>query len=210
VATGSSHELIPDGPDDAQVKLLDKALRRWRFTIALRETPPGVRSAFDIGCDDGSLLAQIPGEGIRRDGCGPLAHSYTSADGGRILTGMFPDAVSRPGSYESASYDAIYALAVFEHFDAVDLKKSSPVIADMLADGGRLIATVPHPFVDKILHVLLFLRLIDGQEVHEHHGFDPLTLEAALPDLRLVRRKRFQLGLNYLLVFERAEPRPPA
>jgi hypothetical protein len=189
------------------LKPLDKALRRWRSTIALRETPPGVRSAFDIGCADGYLLARIPGDLVRRDGCDPLAPTSTPPIRGRILTGTFPDVFSRPGSYESGSYDAIYALAVFEHFDAVDLRRSSQVIADMLSDRGRLIATVPHPFVDKILHVLMNLHLIDGQAVHEHHGFDPRSLEAELPDLHLVRRRRFQLGLNYLLVFERAKPR---
>lgn len=192
------------------MKLLDKVLRQWRFRAALSETPRDVRSAFDIGCDDGSLLARLPGTAVRRDGCDPLVPASVVSDGGRILAGSFPDAVSRPGSYESGTYDAIYALAVFEHFDASDLRKSSHVIADMLADGGRLIATVPHPFVDRILHVLMFLRLVDGQAVHEHHGFDPRTLEAQLPDLRLVRRKRFQFGLNYLFVFQRAERRRPA
>jgi hypothetical protein len=187
------------------LKPLDRILRRWRSTIALSETPPDVRSAFDIGCADGYLLTRIPGE-VRRDGCDPLASTSDSANG-RILRGRFPDVVSRPGLYESGTYDAIYALAVFEHFDAVDLRRSSQVIADMLSDRGRLIATVPHPFVDRILHILMSLHLIDGQEVHEHHGFDPRALEAALPDLQLVRRRRFQLGLNHLFVFERAEPR---
>ena len=191
------------------MKFLDRVLRRWRFSMALNETPPGIRKAFDIGCDDGSLLAQIPGEAVRRDGCDPLAQPSISANGDRILRGRFPDAVSGPQAYESATYDVIYALAVFEHLDGTDLRNASHVIADMLADDGRLIATVPHPFVDRILHVLMFLRLIDGQEVHEHHGFDPRTVEAELPDLRLVRRKRFQLGLNYLFVFKRAEPRQP-
>jgi hypothetical protein len=35
-------------------------------------------------------------------------------------------------------------------------------------------------------------------------------LEAELPDLRLVRHRRFQLGLNHLFVFERARPRQAA
>lgn len=178
--------------------------------MALSETPPGVRSAFDIGCDDGSLLSQLPSAVVRRDGCDPHAPTSIAPNGSRILRGRFPDALSEPGSYESGTYDAIYALAVFEHFDAGDLRRSSHVIADMLADGGRLIATVPHPFVDKILHVLMLLRLVHGQEVHEHHGFDPRDLEAELPDLRLVVHRRFQLGLNHLFVFERARPRQAA
>jgi hypothetical protein len=192
------------------MKTLDKVLRSWRVRKALAETPADVTAVFDIGCDDGFLLAAIPGDGVRRDGCDPLARPGTGADGSTILKGTFPAAVSEAGSYRSGEYDAVFALAVFEHFTAEDLRSSSPVIADMLSDRGRLIVTVPHPLVDRILHVLMFLRVIDGQEVHEHHGFDPRTLASELPDLRLVRRRRFQLGLNHLFVFERAASRASA
>jgi hypothetical protein len=47
----------------------------------------------------------------------------------------------------------------------------------MISPNGRLIITIPHPFVDKILDVLIFLHLIEGQEIEAHHGFD---LEALL------------------------------
>jgi hypothetical protein len=186
------------------MKFLDKVLREWRVRKALRAMPAGPTAVFDIGCDDGYLLGRMPA-GVRREGCEPLAERAAEANGDRIFTGFFPEAVV--GAYQPATYDAIYALAVFEHFQADDLQRSSPVIADMLSDRGRLIATVPHPFVDKILHVLMFLRLIHGQEAHQHHGFDPRTLADEMPDLRLVKRRTFQFGLNYLFVFERASPR---
>lgn len=186
------------------MKKLDKILRQWRVGKALQEAPAAPSAVFDIGCDDGYLLSQMPA-GVVRDGCDPLGSSDAEKVGDQILTGFFPAAVA--GCYAPGSYDAIYALAVFEHFQAADLRAASPVIADMLSDDGKLIATVPHPFVDKILHVLMFLRLIHGQEAHQHHGFDPRTLADEMPDLRLVKRRVFQFGLNYLFVFERARPR---
>ena len=49
--------------------------------------------------------------------------------------------------------------------------------------------------------------MIDGMSVEEHYGFDPARTEAifAPPDFRLVERRRFQLGLNNLYVFEKSE-----
>ena len=74
----------------------------------------------------------------------------------------------------------------------------------MLSDNGRLIVTIPHPFVDKILDVLMFMKMIDGQAVDEHHGFDPKSLvDIFSNDLRLTSKTTFQLGLNNLYVFEK-------
>lgn len=186
------------------MKLVDNVLRAWRIRLALRSAPEHPRAVFDIGCDDGHLLRQIEGPGIRRDGCDPVARTEPIAPGDVILRGFFPDAAPSPEQRPAGGYDAIFALAVFEHFTADDLRRCSPVIAEMLSTDGRLVVTVPHPFVDVILHVLMFLRLVDGQEAHQHHGFDPRTLAHELHDLRLVRKRRFQLGLNYLFIFARA------
>jgi len=74
----------------------------------------------------------------------------------------------------------------------------------MLSDNGQLIVTVPHPFVDKILEGLMLLKLIDGQALEEHHGFDPKSLVTLLAKhLQLKSRKTFQFGLNNLFVFEK-------
>ena len=74
----------------------------------------------------------------------------------------------------------------------------------MLKDDGRLIVTVPHPFVDNILDILMALRLIDGQALEEHHGFDPDSLVDVLSKgLVLKNRRKFQLGLNNVFIFEK-------
>ncbi|HEY7819578.1 MAG TPA: hypothetical protein VIG29_15255, partial [Vicinamibacteria bacterium] len=54
-------------------------------------------------------------------------------------------------------------------------------------------------------HALKFLRLIDGMALDEHHGFEPSDTPAIFSGfgLRLVRRRKFQLGLNNLFVFQR-------
>jgi hypothetical protein len=59
--------------------------------------------------------------------------------------------------------------------------------------------------VDKILHVLMRLRLVAGMEAHQHHGFEPGDLDKIFtgPSWRCHKRRTFQLGLNNLFVYER-------
>ena len=75
----------------------------------------------------------------------------------------------------------------------------------LLVPGGLVVATVPSPQVDEILRVLMRLRILDGMEkglAEQHHGFDPADTTAAFEraGFTLVRRKRFQFGLNNLFV----------
>lgn len=182
------------------MKAIDRFLRAWRTRVALRAVPAPLQAALDIGCGDAYLLSRV--RAGQRTGIDPgLAEARIEA-GIRLLPGRFPDdlaALSPDGPY-----DAIFALAVFEHLTDADFAQARDRLPDLLRPQGRLIVTVPHPLVDAILDLLLALRVIDGQAVHEHHGFEPARLlELGSERLRLMYRRRFQLGLNNLFVFER-------
>lgn len=183
------------------MKALDRFLRAWRTRIALAAAPRAMQAVLDIGCDDGYLLRRI--DAPRREGVDPTLDADVATAGLRLGKGFFPADLARLGM--AGPYDAIFSLAVFEHLAEADLHAARAILPGLLKPGGRLIVTVPHPFVDKILDLLLFLRLIDGQALHEHHGFEPARLGAlASGDVRLLRRTPFQLGLNNLFVFEKA------
>jgi 2-polyprenyl-3-methyl-5-hydroxy-6-metoxy-1,4-benzoquinol methylase len=184
------------------MKFIDKVLRQWRVNVALKSIPNHVNAVFDIGCDDGYLLNLVAREHMQLDGCDPRLNIPVSVHKSSLLKGFFPAVMDE---FESkVQYDVIFALAVFEHFTEDDLIKSSLRISEMLTESGRLIVTVPHPFVDNILDVLMALRLIEGQALEEHHGFDPESLVKILSKgLVLKSRKRFQLGLNNLFVFQK-------
>jgi len=184
------------------MKRLDKFIRYWRVKVALNNLPEAVENVFDIGCDDGYLLSKVSHIANRRDGIDPRLDANYDSAAFRIIKGSFPSAIDSCQMQEE--YDVIFALAVFEHFSESDIQQSAFIISRMLSSKGRLILTVPHPFVDKILDILSFLRLIDGQALEEHHGFDPDTLlNYFSSSLRLVKRERFQFGLNNVFVFER-------
>ena len=161
-----------------------------------------MENVFDIGCDDGYLLQKLSRKTKRQDGVDPRLIFNSVSSNSEIKKGYFPSVIE---DYQmQGAYDAIFALAVFEHFSEIDIQQSASVIARMLSSRGRLIITVPHPFVDNVLDVLRFLHLIEGQALEEHHGFVPDTLLTYFSGtLRLVKHERFQLGLNNVFVFER-------
>jgi SAM-dependent methyltransferase len=186
------------------MKALDRFLRAWRSRVALAAAPAGMGAVLDVGCGDGYLLGKLAAS--RRDGLDPTLAAERREAGLRLAAGYFPADLEKLGF--SGPYDAIFSLAVFEHLGEAELAAARAALPALLRPGGRLIVTVPHPFVDRILDFLLALRLIDGQAVHEHHGFEPADLGALASErLRLVRRSAFQFGLNNLFVFERT-PEP--
>lgn len=183
------------------MKLIDKIIRNWRVSVALNHSPSEMNSVLDIGCDDGFLLKRFKQSVARKDGVDPRLNPNIIVSGAKLRKGYFPNCVEEHQML--GPYDAIFALAVFEHFSEEDIKSSAKVIPKILGPNGRLIITVPHPFVDRILDLLMFLRLIDGQATEEHHGFDPDDLvDYFSASLKLIKRQKFQLGLNNVFVFE--------
>lgn len=157
-------------------------------------------AALDIGCGDAYLLTRI--HAGQRTGLDPGIARTRMENGVRLAPGRFPDDLAAIAP--DARFDAIFALAVFEHLTEADFAQARNRLPDLLQKHGRLIVTVPHPLVDGILDLLMRLRLIDGQAVHEHHGFEPARMLGLGSDrLRLLCRRRFQFGLNNLFVFER-------
>jgi 2-polyprenyl-3-methyl-5-hydroxy-6-metoxy-1,4-benzoquinol methylase len=186
------------------MKLVDKLLRQWRVSVALKYLSSGEGKVFDIGCDDSYLLNRIDNDKRLLDGCDPNLTSDCLTQKSILYKGFFPSVVEE--KEHRGPYDAIFALAVFEHFTEIDLIRSSQKISEMLSNDGKLIVTIPHPFVDKILDILMFLRLIDGQSLHEHHGFDPEDLISIFSKhLRLKSKKTFQMGLNNLFIFQKLD-----
>lgn len=182
---------------------VDRAIRNFRISQAIRYVRPGSR-VLDIGCHDGELFRRIgpalrSGLGLDPELAGPL-----DGPGYELKPGSFPK--DFPGT--DAPFDVITMLAVLEHIPSEELAHLADACFALLVSGGRLIATVPSHLVDPLLDILGRLRIIDGMQAHEHHGFDPgqtvPIMERA--GFVLIVHRRFQFGLNNLFVFERPWP----
>jgi 2-polyprenyl-3-methyl-5-hydroxy-6-metoxy-1,4-benzoquinol methylase len=177
---------------------LDDFLQQWRIRVVLPELPPKPR-VLDIGTRDGTLFRRAGASGL---GIDPELIEAAPLPGVTLVKGMFPDGLP---SLPAGSFDAATALAVVEHVPDGELASWADALARLMNPGGVLVITVPNPTVDKILHVLMRLRLVAGMEAHQHHGFEPGDLDKIFtgPSWRCKKRRTFQLGLNNLFVYER-------
>jgi SAM-dependent methyltransferase len=186
--------------DPSRLTGLDRYLQRRRIAMASRYIWSGAR-VLDIGSYDGDLFAVLS---FLRDGVGvdPDADPSRQLPNATLVRGYFPEALP----VGDARFEVITMLAVLEH---IPLEKQPSLARDCWAHlhpGGRVIITVPSPSVDKILVVLTALRLVKGMALEQHYGYDVTQTEALFEaaGFRLLKRQRFQLGLNNLFVFERA------
>jgi SAM-dependent methyltransferase len=182
----------------------DRLLQSWRIRKAKALIPPGA-GVLDIGCADGALFRQL-GERISRGvGIDPSLDGPVETERFRLVPGAFPDDLPAAGRF-----DVITMLAVLEHVPIDRQPALAAACARFLEPGGRVILTVPSPAVDRILHLLESLRLIEGMALHQHYGFEPSQTPSVFTPhgLRLARARKFQLGLNNLFMFEKATGEP--
>ena len=182
------------------MKPLDRYLSRARIARGRPFVKPG-DVVIDVGCADGSMFRAWQGLIGRGVGVDPALDRQVSGPNFELYPGSFPDAVP-----DDVQADLITMFAVLEHIPPDRQARLAEAAARMLKPGGRIVLTVPSQRVDTILHVLGWLRLIDGIAVHEHYGFRPEVTPSIFPPplFRLVQHRRFQFGLNNLFVFERA------
>ena len=187
------------GSGEAELKPLDRWLRSRRIARVKPFIPRGSR-LLDIGCGDGALIHELGDHLTHAVGLDPSLAAPVNGSGYELIPGRFPDDVP-----SGETFDVIAMLAVLEHLPPPMQAFLADAFDALLNRSGRLIITVPSPRVDDILHVLLRFRLIAGIAVHEHYGFQPADTLGLFPEprFRLLRRSRFQLGLNNLFVFEK-------
>jgi len=181
------------------VTRLDRLIQKWRIQKIRPYLTSGAR-VLDIGCADGRLLQEVPdiGEYVGIDPHIALSHSEGR---GHFVRGCFPEDLP-----DQRPFDVITMLAVLEHIPSAVQPEMAHHCARLLRPEGYLLITVPSPVVDHLLAALKMLRLIDGMSLEQHYGFQVDQTDGlfSAQGLTLVRRQRFQFGLNNLFVFQKA------
>jgi 2-polyprenyl-3-methyl-5-hydroxy-6-metoxy-1,4-benzoquinol methylase len=182
------------------MKFIDRVLRNWRVSMCI----PYIRAndkILDIGCFDGYLFGKLETKTIKESiGLDPLLTEVVKHESYTLIPGIFPNDLMK-----SNHFNCITMLAVLEHIPREQQKQLSNHFNYILEPFGRIIITVPSPFVDHILSVFSKLRLIDGMSMEEHYGFKVEEVHDLFDSkqFKLIKHKKFQLGLNNLFVFEK-------
>jgi hypothetical protein len=170
----------------------DRLLQAWRYSKAKPFTSGTV---LDVGCYDGTFLSQLPGPG----------HVGIDVSLKSIRPGLYQLKLNEFDCTQT--FDTITCLATYEHFDDYDIQAFWLLAKRYVTPFGRVVMTVPHPWVDPIIQLGKKLRVLDGMDEHQHRPVDSkvLSQKALEHGFVLVKQKAFQLGLNRLYVFEQKE-----
>lgn len=180
------------------MRSLDQLLQRWRIFMAAKAIRPHDK-VLDIGCFQGEFLFHVEkriGIGI---GIDPLLGSESMGEKIKLMRWSFQEPMPFPDNY----FDVIVMLATIEHIN--DREAIARESSRLLKSTGRMIITVPEPAVDSVVDLLVRLRWADGMSLEQHSGFRPDTLPSIFSHygFRLAARRKFQLGLNNLFIFEK-------
>lgn len=177
--------------------LFDRFVAHLRFRAVLPYLRPH-SSICDVGCGLVAAFLAYAGSQIRW-GVGLDDQVQVSKD--RRWPVLRAD-ITRGLPFLDARFDHVVMLAVLEH-----LRDPEPVLREIfriLAPGGTCVITWPQPLVDPLLNILRQLRLVSREmESQDHQERIPLPklLEAlSKTGFRGFSHRRFELGLNNLLV----------
>jgi SAM-dependent methyltransferase len=182
--------------DQSHMRPLDRILQAWRMRKANRFIRDGDR-LLDVGCFDGVLLKHFKPRLQLAVGLDPLVSDFKTPDF-EVYNGTFPGKVR----FADNAFSCITMLAVLEH--VADVNDVATESYRVLGSGGRVIVTVPHPYVDTILDVLVRFKVLGGMSLDEHHRFDARDVVPAFENqgFKTLAQSSFQLGLNRLFVFQ--------
>lgn len=102
-------------------------------------------------------------------------------------------------------FDVITMLAVAEHIPMEIFPKVANACWKHLKPCGRVIITVQHPRVEKLLDFLKDIRIVEGFSIHEHYGFNPKCLPDIFNQWKLIKWERWGFGCNNLFIFEKPQ-----
>jgi SAM-dependent methyltransferase len=185
------------------LKTTDRFIQTLRVRKAAAHIPSGGR-ILDIGCGDGALFRHMSGRFTEGIGIDPELEASVDNGAYRLIRGWFPDDLP-----VTDGFDAITMLATLEHVPPDTQREMALACARLLNSSGKLIITVPSKRIDPLLDLLKRMRVIDGMSLEQHYGFDPRQTPSlfASGDLVLVTSESFEMGLNYLFVFEKVPAR---
>ena len=181
------------------MKRLDRLIQRWRISKAVPFIKKGAK-VFDIGSGNGKLF-EVLGDRISFGiGLEPLLPETIEGPRYRVIPAIFP-----PQMPFAQKFDIVTIWLFWNTFPKRSCRCATRPCRELLNTGGHVIITVPSRYVDGILNLMRFLKLVDAETPGEHHGFD-VSMVAKLfsaAHFRLATKKNFNWTSRICLYFGR-------
>ena len=103
-------------------------------------------------------------------------------------------------------FTKITMLAVLEHIDPIVVKPTLLSLRSLMKESGFLIMTVPTPKSKLVLETLAKFGVITKKEIFDHkkyYDFEDILDIEKIVGFRLISYRKFQLGFNSLVVFQK-------
>jgi SAM-dependent methyltransferase len=111
--------------------------------------------------------------------------------------------------FETAFFDVVTMLAVFEHIEASALRRLLQEIRRVLRPGGMFVMTTPARWTEEVLKVMSSLKLVSHEEIGEHKAqYSGSEIVSALVasgfDRAQIHHGTFELGMNLWAVAQKS------
>lgn len=189
--------------------MLEGFLARQRARRANSLIPEASRAGriLDVGC--GSYPAFLLNTRFaERYGVDRVAIAAVTDSGVKLVAHDVAGSSGLP--FESAFFDVVTMLAVFEHIEASALSRLLQEIRRVLSPGGMFVMTTPARWTEEMLRAMSSLNLISHEELSEHKAqYSRSEIVSALVaagfDRTQIRSGTFELGMNIWAVAQRSD-----
>jgi len=186
---------------------LDRILSFTRFN-KIKKYIPKNSVVCDLGCGYGKNLKKLKKMGLLKSGYGIDKNADETLKDNTIKY-IKLDVTKNNLPLKTNSVDNVIMLAVIEHLKEVDAHNLLLRINKILKKNGVLIISTPSPASKPILEFLSFkLRLISQKQIYDHkcyYDFNKLSCLLKGIGLKIIKAKKFQLGLNSIFLIIKYE-----
>ena len=185
--------------------MLSPYLKKKRMRMVLPFIPVGSR-ILDIGCDNGALLHYLPAFEFYFGLDSREASIFRNRQQYKQSNVAFDCKDFVEFVWDDVPFNLIVMAAVLEHLEDFDATFSR--LHSILSDKGLLVITTPTPISRFILQSGAPFRLFASESLHEHKNYFRKKNFQNLPDWELSYYKRFEFGLNQLVVMRKTGEPP--
>jgi len=162
--------------------------------------PPDAK-ILDIGCDNGALLEYVPAFEFYLGLDSQESIISRNKQQNKQANVSFTCAKFDDFAWPGPPFNLVVMTAVVEHLE--DINSILFQLKSIISENGLILITTPTPISRFVLQAGAAFRLFARNSLHEHKNYFRKTDFQNLPDWELFLYKRFEFGMNQLVILRK-------